>query len=172
MGSSQLDVVTFHSNGDRSLQQIHRHDQALILALAHEDPLDSIKGSAANSNAFPDGDKGMREAWNLLTNGFPEAFNLLIGNRSAMSFIPNETQHARRPQHLQALLAGLNHTHEGVATKQRDFHSSPAVAPIMNLMQEGKKGAHALLFKLRSNPLFVPGDGVNRVPAWFSLSDF
>ena len=87
MSSSQLDVVTFHSNGDRSLQQIHRHDQALILALAHEDPLDSIKGSAANSNAFPDGDKGMREAWNLLTNGFPEAFNLLIGNRSAMSFI-------------------------------------------------------------------------------------
>ena len=38
---------------------------------------------------------------------------------------------------------------------------------IMDFAENGKECAHTLLFKLRSDPLFVPRSGVNRIPTRF-----
>jgi hypothetical protein len=48
---------------------------------------------------------------------------------------------------------------------------SPAVAPASDLVEKRKERADTFLFKLRSNPLFVPSPGMNRVPARFLLSE-
>jgi hypothetical protein len=52
---------------------------------------------------------------------------------------------------------------ERIAAKHRDFHHAPPVVPPVNLVEKGKERADTLLFKLRSNSLFVPRHGVNRV---------
>jgi hypothetical protein len=112
----------------------------------------------------------MREARNFLVDRCPETLDLFIWNRSPLSFISDETQHAGRPQYLKPLLDSVNNVDECITAEHRDFHLDPPVAPPVDLTEKGKERAHAFLLKLRNNPLFMPRQGVNRVPTRFLQS--
>jgi hypothetical protein len=72
----------------------------MISTLTHQDPFNALKRSPANADAFPDTDERMWQARNLLAYCFPEALDLLIWNRSPLSFTSDETQHAWRSKYL------------------------------------------------------------------------
>jgi hypothetical protein len=55
-------------------------------------------------------------------------------------------------QAFEAPLDSLNHVDECIATKHRDPHHTPTVAPSVDLAQKGKESADTLFFKLRNNP--------------------
>src|SRR5579862_6952741 len=112
----------------------------------------------------------MQKTWNVPADRCPETLDLFFRNRSPLPFASYESEHSRRLQYLQPLLNTTNNADEGITAKHRDFHLDPAVAPLVDLTEEGKECAHALLFKLRSNPLFAPCHRVNGIPVQFLRS--
>jgi hypothetical protein len=167
---SQLDFISFDSNGDRPPEQFHRYDQALVRALTHEDSFDAVKRSSANAHAPALTDERIWKTRNVLAYRCPETLDLFVRNRSPLSFTSDETQHTWGSQHLQPLFDYLGHADECIATKQGDFHLPPSVTPPVDLVEKGKERAHTFLFKLRSYPLFVPRHSVNCVPVQFIRS--
>jgi hypothetical protein len=107
----------------------------------------------------------MRGTRNFLPKCGLQVFDLLIRDRSSLPFIANESEHPRNPQHLQSFFSRLVDLNEGVAAEHGNFHSSPAVTPIVNFTKQRKKCANSPLFELCGNSFFMPGDRMNRVPA-------
>jgi hypothetical protein len=99
-----------------------------------------------------------------------KTLDLFIRDRSSLPLIAHESKHTRRPQYFQSLFGRLRDSDKCIAAEHGDFHHAPSVAPLVDLTQQWKKRAHTFFFKLRSDPLFVPGHGVNRVPARFLRS--
>src|SRR6202049_2235594 len=90
----QFDVITFNSNCNRSMEQLHRQDQALISTLTQKYSFDPVKRSSANAHAPPGTDERMWKTRNVLSYRCPETLDLLIRNWSSLPFTSDETQHA------------------------------------------------------------------------------
>jgi hypothetical protein len=167
---NQLNVITIYMNRNRSMEQLHRQDQALIPTLTDEDSFDAVKRSPANAHAPPGTDESMRETRNVLAYCFSKTFDLFIRNRSSLPFISHEPKHTWRPQHPQPLFDSMNNADECITAEHRDFHGAPTVTPSMDLAEERKKRAYMFFFKLRSNPLFVAHHRLNGEPSRFLRS--
>jgi hypothetical protein len=106
----------------------------------------------------------MHGAWNLFPERYAKVLDLFTGDRSPFSFASHESEHARRPQNLQALLSGLNDPHKRITTEHRHIHFSSPVTPLVDLLEEWKKRENSLFQELPSNPLLMPRLGLNRIP--------
>jgi hypothetical protein len=59
----------------------------------------------------------------------------------------------------------MNHAQEGVTGEQRGFDLFAAVAPVVRLGDDWKKGLNALSLQLSGDQFFVAGARANRIPA-------
>src|ERR1700686_3302150 len=143
------------------MEHLHRYHQALIGALTHEDSFDAVQGSTPDAHALPCTDEGMQVTRNVLMERCAKTRDLFIRNRSSLPLIAHESKHTRRPQYFQSLFGRLRDSDKCIAAEHGDFHHAPSVAPLVDLTQQWKKRAHTFFFKLRGDPLFVPGHGVN-----------
>src|SRR5579871_144586 len=96
---NQLDVISFHSNGDRSMEQFYGQHQAFIPALTHKNSLNPVKRASANDYAAPGRDKSMRDERNIPVDRRAKALDLFLRNRRPVLFSSDETQDAGRSQY-------------------------------------------------------------------------
>jgi hypothetical protein len=166
-GLDQFEVVTFHLNRKRSAQQFNRYHQTLILSVSFEDAFHSVETPAANSHAVADFDVGVRQARNLFPNRRAETFNFFLADRSSLALISHEPQNSLGPNDLQTILGCGRDSNEGVTAEKRNFHFGSAVAPPVDLLEQGKERVNSLLSQLPGDSLFVSWHGVNGIPIRF-----
>src|SRR5512133_427877 len=110
-----IDVVSFDPHSHGSLDSIDRYDQCVIARAGLEDALDSVEGAAAHSHTLAALKERVARTSNVFFEENSHRLDLLIGNRSTLAVLPDETYHTIGLQHSNPRLIRGNDLNEYVA---------------------------------------------------------
>jgi len=163
--SDRLDFVSFHANRERSLDRVYGNDERTVSISRNEDALQAVQHAAPDSHALTNLEKGMRGPRQLSFYQTPNCVDLFVGNRGALSLGAHEAKYSVHTQNTQPVRSSGLEFREYVTTKKRHLDGLFAIAPSVHFGDEWEEGGHAPLLEALSHNLFVPGSGLEPVPA-------